>query len=249
MKKLSAIAIISAALPASGLAADDWQFALSPYGWLSGVKGDTATIPPLPEAPIDVSPREALEDVETSLMLIFEAKKGRHGLMTDLIYSDVQSDEDLVEELDLKLRATSKNTLLSLAYVYEILNDSGTVLDAFAGARYWDVETILKFSGGEGPLAGLRIDNTEDWIDPMLGIKGRTPLGDSRFYFTGWAGLGGFGVNSDLFYDLSLNLGYQWSDAIGTTLGYRLLDVDYDNDGFVYDIKQDGLALGLTWRF
>jgi hypothetical protein len=249
MRKLIALAALATTLPATAVAGNDWQFALTPYLWLAGVDGDTATIPPLPEVPIDISPSDAIEDTETGYMLIFEAKKGRHGLLVDFFYTDLRSDEDLVKELNLKLRATSKNTLLSLAYLYELYNDNGTTVDVSAGARYWDVETILKFSGGEGLLAGRSIDNAEDWIDPMVGVKGRTPLGDTGFYFAGWASLGGFGVNSDLFWDVSLNLGYQWNDAIGTTLGYRVLDVDYDDDGFIYDVEQYGFALGLTWRF
>jgi len=249
MRVFLAIAALAAALPATALAGEDWQFAITPYVWLAGVDGDTATLPPLPEAPIDISPSDAVDDTDVSYMVIFGAKKGRHGLLMDFIYTDLRSDEDLVKELGLKLRAISKNTLFSLAYVYEFYNQGETTLEVFGGARYWDVETTLKFSGGQGLLAGRRLDNDENWIDPMAGLKGRTPLGDSRFYLAGWAGLGGFGANSDLFWDVSLNLGYQWTDAIGSTLGYRVLDVDYDDDGFVYDVEQYGVALGLTWRF
>ncbi len=54
---------------------------------------------------------------------------------------------------------------------------------------------------------------------------------------------------ADHFYELSLNVGYQWSDAIGTALGYRMFDVDYEDDGFVYDVRQQGWQLGLTWAF
>lgn len=248
MKKLVAIATLAIALPVPALAADDWQFTLSPYMWLAGVEGNVAALPPLPEAPIDISPSDAIDDTEAAFMVRFGAKKGRHGLLMDFVYADLRSDEDLIKQLGLKLRATSKNTVLSLGYAYEIYSEDGLVLDAFAGARYWDVETIVRFSGGQGLLAGRRIDNKEDWIDPMVGLRGRTPLGDSSFYLAGWAALGGFDVNADLFYDISVNLGYQWTDAIDTSLGYRVFDVDYD-DGFIYDVEQYGFVLGLTWNF
>jgi hypothetical protein len=32
-------------------------------------------------------------------------------------------------------------------------------------------------------------------------------------------------------------------------LGYRYLDVDYEDGDFLYDVAQDGLVLGLSWRF
>ncbi len=249
MKRVLAAAAIAASLPTTALAGDDWKFALSPYLWFAGVDGDVATIPGLPKAPIDLSPSDALSDNEASYMAIFTGKKGRHGFLADVLYTDTRSDEELVKEFGLKMKSISKNTVVSLAYTYELYGEGNTVLDAFAGARYWDIDTTLKFSGGLGLLAGKRVNNAEDWVDPMVGLKGRTPLGDSRFYLASWAGLGGFGVNSDLFYDVSINLGYQWNEAIGTTVGYRLYDVDYDNDDFVYDVQQYGLSVGLTWNF
>jgi hypothetical protein len=27
------------------------------------------------------------------------------------------------------------------------------------------------------------------------------------------------------------------------------LDVDYEDDGFLYDVAQQGITLGLSWRF
>ncbi|MFV8817118.1 hypothetical protein [Haliea sp. E17] len=241
--------LVALAMPCSAQANDSWDFRLSPYIWFAGVDGDVATIPGLPDVPIDISPSDAFDDNEASYMLILTGQKGRHGFLMDFLYTDTQSDEDLVKQIDLKLKSISQNTLFSLAYYYEIYNRNGANLDTFIGARYWDVDTTLKFSGGLGQLAGQRIESQEDWIDPFVGMKGRTPLGDSRFYLTGWAGLGGFGVSSEMFYDASINLGYQWSDAIGTTVGYRIFDVDYDNSGFVYDVEQYGFILGLTWSF
>lgn len=249
MKKILVSLAAATLLPAAAVAGDNWTFGLSPYLWFAGLEGDVATIPPLPEAPIDVSASDALDDNEASYMVIFTGEKGRHGFLMDFLYTDTRSDEDLIKEFNLKMKSISKNTVYSLAYTYELYSEGDTVLDAFGGARYWDIDTTLKFSGGLGILAGKRVGNAEDWVDPMVGLKGRTPLGDSRFYMVGWAGLGGFGVGSDLFYDLSLNLGYQWSDSIGTTVGFRQFDVDYDDDGFVYDVEQYGFSVGLTWTF
>jgi hypothetical protein len=46
-----------------------------------------------------------------------------------------------------------------------------------------------------------------------------------------------------------MNLGYQCTKGFSTTLGYRYLDVDYENKDFMCDVAQDGLMLGLSWRF
>jgi hypothetical protein len=232
------------------LAEEDWSFRLSPYIWFAGLKGDVGTIPPLPSAPIDISASEALDDTEASLMIILGAKKGRHGFYTDLIYTDVQSKEELVPQpIGLDMKSTTKSTIFTLAYQYEVYNHEQAVVDLLAGARYWAIDSELKFGGGLGVLAGKKISNDESWFDPALGIKGRAPLGSSKFYVEGGAGLGGFGVGSDLYYEISANVGYQWNKSIGTAIGYRMFDVDYEDDGYVYDVKQQGWQIGLTWAF
>ena len=234
----------------SGLADDSWNFRLSPYIWFAGLKGDVGTIPPLPSAPVDISASDALNDTEASFMILLDGKKGRHGFFTDLLYSDVQSDEELVPPpIGLNMKSTTKTTIFTLAYQYEIYKQEQTVVDFLAGARYWAIDSELRFRDGLGVLAGRKISNDESWIDPILGFKARTPLGNSRFYVGGGASLGGFGVGSDLFYEISANVGYQWNKAIGTSLGYRMFDVDYEDDGYVYDVKQQGWQIGLTWSF
>ena len=72
--------------PALVFAEGDWNFKLSPYLWFAGVKGTVSTIPGAPSVPIEVSPSDALSDTEASLMLLFEAKKNRHGVLINLLY-------------------------------------------------------------------------------------------------------------------------------------------------------------------
>lgn len=235
----------------SGIVAaeENWQYQLSPYLWFAGSKGDVASISGAPKVSFELTPSDALEDNEVSFMLIFQAKKNGRGYFIDGQYTDTRSDFDLVPELGLKARNTSKNTLVSAAYVHELMNDNKRVVDAFAGLRYWNVESILEFKGGLGLLAGTKLKSTEDWFDPMVGIKGQSPFGDSNFFSTAWLAVGGFGVGSDLFYDTSINVGYQWNKSIDTTLGYRLYDVDYRDGDYLYDVKNSGLMLGLSWKF
>lgn len=246
----SAAALALLLVAGSALADEGWRFRLSPYMWLAGLKGDVATIPPLPTVPIDISASDALSDFEGGGMLLLDAKKGRHGFLLDALYTDVRSDTTLVPApINLDMRSISKTTIVTLAYQYEVYRQGQTVVDLIAGARYWHIDAELQFSGGLGVLAGRRIDNTESWVDPVLGVKGRLPFGESRFYFEGGAGIGGFGVGSEFAYEINANVGYQWTKSIGTTIGYRMFDVDYEKGGFLYDVRQEGLQLGLTWAF
>jgi hypothetical protein len=250
IRGLPLFALLLLVVPSTVLANDGWQYRLTPYLWFAGLKGSVATIPGSPAAPIEVSPNEAIGDTEASLMLLFDAKHGRHGVFSDLVYSDVRSDAELLPApIGLTLHSISKTTIFSLAYQYEIFNQGRAVVDVMLGARYWNIDTELHFGQGVGLLAGRKLAHDESWIDPAIGIKGRMPLGNSSFYVDGGAGLGGFGVGSDLFYDINGAIGYQWNKAIGTALGYRMFDVDYGDDGFVYNARQQGWQLGLTWAF
>ena len=233
----------------------DWEFRLTPYAWFPGFEGDVATIPGTPSAPIKLSPNEVLSDAELAVTLLFEAKKGRNGLFVDASYSDLRSNDTLHQFrdgtglADLELESITKTTLFTATYLRELYKKEQTVLDVFVGARYWRIDSTLNFSGGLGYLAAQDISNVESWVDPLIGIKGRTLFGKTRFYAAGGAVIGGFGVGSDLFYDLTANIGYQWNDAIGTTVGYRLYDLDYETDDFLYDVTQHGWIIGLTWAF
>ncbi len=237
-------------IPVTVRADEGWDYRLTPYLWFAGLKGDVATIPGAPTAPIDISPSQALEDTEAGVMLMFDAKRGRHGVFADFLYTDVQSDEELLPPpISLMLRSVTKTTIFSLAYQYEIFNQNQTVIDLLLGARYWDIDSDLRFGGGAGLLAGRNVTHDESWIDPLIGAKGRMQLGSSKFYIDGGAGLGGFGIGSDLFYELYGGIGYQLTNAIGTSIGYRMFDVDYEDSGFVYDARQQGWQLGLSWAF
>lgn len=242
---LLALACVSPAAQAD----DKWAFELSPYAWFAGAKGDVSTIPGSPVVPINISAKDAFDDTEASFMLAGEAMKGRHGVIFDYIYTDMQSDISLVDAIDLKLRSISRNTVYSAAYAYRIQGGEGSAVDVFAGVRYWDIETILKFKGGLGALAGKRVDSKEDWTDPLAGIKARVALGGTRAYLAGWMALGGFDAGSDAFYDACAYLGYQWTPAFSTNLGYRVYKVDYEDGDFLYDVKNDGWIAGLSFRF
>ena len=182
-------------------------------------------------------------------MTLFEAKKHGRGVFVDFFYSDVQSNTDLVPAINLLLKSTSKTTMITAAYLQEFRNENHTVAEWFAGARYWEIDTDLEFGGGLGVLAGRKVSHSESWVDPVLGIKGRTPLGESNWYLSGGAAIGGFGVGADSLIDISVNLGYQFNKTIGASVGYRFYDLDYEDDGFTYDVKQDGLTAALAFAF
>lgn len=83
---------------------------------------------------------------------------------------------------------------------------------------------------------------SEQWVDPYLGIGGRYNL-TKAFYLTGKVDVGGFSVGSDISVQASAALGCQITRSIYSELGYRYLYVDYDNNGFIYNVSTQGIQL------
>lgn len=216
-------------------AGDKWQFQLAPYAWLSGQKGRIATQPGLPPSDIDLDFYDDISDgINGAIFLVGEARKGRYGVVADIAYTDIEFDDPTPGPFYSNLNSRTKTWIISAAGFYRIVQKDHGFLDLMAGFRYWSVDASLDF--GAGILPGVESSNKEDWVDPLIGLKGLIPLGKSRFFLSGSLVAGGFKVGSNFMWDMMANLGYQWTDGFSTTIGYRYMEVDYEEDDFLCDM-------------
>jgi hypothetical protein len=116
--------------------------------------------------------------------------------------------------------------------------------ESIVGVRYIDLSVDIRLFG---PLA-LQASGSEDWWDPFIGANIRAPLGE-KWSFRGRADIGGFGVGSDLAWQLEALFEWRMSARASLQLGYRAIDIDYEKDGFVYDVLIQGPQAGVTFRF
>jgi hypothetical protein len=93
-----------------------------------------------------------------------------------------------------------------------------------------------------------RFARSDDWFDPYVGVRGQYQL-NGKYYVLGRADIGGFGVGSDLSWQASAGFGCHLSERLYTEVVYRALSMDYDKDGFVYDMVTHGpeISLGLAF--
>ena len=225
-----------------------WQFQLAPYAWLAGQNGTVATLPGLPPADIDIDFWDDISDnINGALFLVGEARKDKFGVFVDVAYVDIESDNATPGPYFSSVVSTTESWIVTAAGFYRLVEQPAAFIDLIAGIRYWSVDSSLALR--PGILPGREISNTEDWVDPIVGLKGFSSLGESKFFISGGLAIGGFGVGSDFMWDIIASLGYQWTDTFSSTFGYRYLDVDYEDNGFLYDVAQDGPLLGLSWRF
>lgn len=251
------IACFGLALPATAASNDNesWQFDLTPYLWLAGMKGDTQ-IRNGPVASLDVSPSEVLDMLDFGLMGSIEARHGRWGIFTDLVYAKLSDSGSIAKvrgkngiRVDADADAEVKTTTVQLALTYRAV-DGETPIDLFFGGRYnkQDIDTNLNLTalGAINVTANPQYDHS--WWDPYVGVRVSKSL-TGKLKVTAYGDIGGFGVGADTTWQAMLGGSYQFTDSIAATFGYRVLDTDYDNDGFKYDIKLDGIYLGANFRF
>ncbi len=93
-----------------------------------------------------------------------------------------------------------------------------------------------------------RISRSDDWVDPYVGLRGRYNL-TPKVYLNGRADIGGFGVGSDLTWQASGGLGWQFATNKYLELNYRALSMDYEDNGFSYDMVTRGAELVVGVNF
>lgn len=225
---------------------NDWTFMAAPYLWASGLSGETGMFGTPPQD-IDISFGDVLHHLDFGFMGVGEARNGRISLGIDVVYASLSADIDTpIGFLATSIDARTKTFIGTAVVGYDVIEDDASTLDVVAGARLWSVDNEFVFSGGV--LGGTSLGDGDTWVDPVVGIKFQTDVG-SGFFVAGWGLIGGFGASSDLLWDLMGGLGYHFNDSASLFAGYRVVDVDFESGGFVYDVNQHGPILGGAIRF
>jgi hypothetical protein len=230
----------------SATTAGGWSFGLTPYIWFASLKGDVGAISGLPPASVDADFGDIIENTDIALMLAAEARLGRFGIVTDLSYLALSADGATPGPLFGGAEVDTSTFFATVAGFYQVVAHERVSLDALAGARIWYVDTEIDLSAGLLPARNVQDD--EVWADPVVGLRWSAQLGRG-FFLAGYADVGGFGVASDSTWQLLGTLGYRFNDWFSARAGYRHLDVDYDHDGFVWDVELSGPIVGATFRF
>lgn len=119
-------------------------------------------------------------------------------------------------------------------------------LEGYVGARAWWVDLEVDAVGTA--LPGARIDNSKSWVDPIVGLRGDLAFG-GRWFAVLEADVGGFGVGSDLTWHVMAALGFKFNDHVAVELGWKHLDVDYEDGDYVFDVALSGPFLAFTFTF
>jgi hypothetical protein len=185
-------------------------------------------------ADTDVSFSDILENLEMGFMGRARASRDVWSFGTDIIYMGLGADSDRPDvDIDVDQLAFELNAGYQLAPNFV----------ALAGVRYNELKVKLDFQG-----IGRVSSGSVDWWDPIVGGIYTLPIND-RWDFQAHGDVGGFGVGSDLAWQIELLFHWNFSPRTSVMMGYRWVDTDYDDDGFKYDVLSQGPQLGATLHF
>jgi hypothetical protein len=242
---------------------EPWRWTGSVNGWLPGIDGETSFRGSSGPA-IEVSPKQVLDALQFTLQGSLEARKGRWGIWSDVVYAnfgatkkatrdftvgDVGLPAGVTADLDLDVASWFWTT----AGVYNLSSSPDSSIDLLAGARLLDMDQTLdwRFNGtlGEGsfpPREGSSRAVTSNW-DGIVGVKGRASLSADRKWFLPYYLDVGAG-ESKLTWMAIAGVGYQFGWG-ALTATWRHLDYDMKSGSAVHSLTFSGAAIGATFQW
>ena len=219
-----------------------WRFAVTPYLWFAGLKGDVG-IGPLVSS-VDLSPGDILDHLQFAASLYGEVRRQWFVGGIDALYVSVGDAKAIVFRGDTgSFNISNRQTILQPFVGYSVGNATWT-LDVLAGARYWHSKDQLRVDRPNGQSRDFT--TTVDWWDALGGLR-LTGSIVPRLRFTAGGDAGGGGAKSD--WQIHGDVGYDVSRVWTVGLSYRFLSVDYSKTNFVQDVDMKGFVLAGTYHF
>jgi len=233
--------------PSDSKPTSTWQFAVTPYLWLSGLWGDVGVTQAIPPEHVSLTPFEVLNHLGFGLMGAAEARHGPFVIASDNLYvSEAFSTHIGIRDPDfLRAHLKSKVFISTNVVGYRAIDKNGTSLDVLAGARLDNVDTGVQLSG---PRRDFSADRSEFWADPIVGLELRGPI-SGKWSYSAYGDVGGFGAGSKVTGQLFAAAHYSLSSQWDAFAGWRYLYTDYSHNGFVFKTTMTGPLLGATFHF
>jgi hypothetical protein len=216
-------------------ASESWDFELTPYLWAAGLDGDTAADGTGSEIDTDYS-FFSLDNLDFALGTAFEARKGRWGMLYDLMYVEFSDAFNRAPNSEVEVSGGVLDTVASLAA------QNGRPLELLFGLRYVALKATVDIA--PVPAASAR----ESWLDPLVGLRFTHAFND-RWSVALRGDIGGFGVSSDFVTNVSAIFGWRVGENVTLRGGYRLLQMDFDGDSLLLDATLQGYVIGASWEF
>jgi hypothetical protein len=242
---IGAVVLTMCALPDSANAAeDDWDIHVGLPLWAYGIKGTLGIDDNDVERDEDFI--DILDDLDFAAGLNLEFRKSRWLFFANSAYAKTSTEGEpggLLSGLVSEVEVTQKEFDSDFGLGYDVLPGGNFSLEPFVGGRVTYVEAELEVDSPGEPS----FSRSTAWADPIFG--GIATFRFGPFALFAEADIGGFGVSSDLTWQVhggvELNI-LRWPYL---RLSYRHQETEFENGSFTFDIQKSGPQLELGLRF
>jgi opacity protein-like surface antigen len=256
-----------------------WEIRIGLPGWLAGLDGDSGVKGV--ETASDVTFGQLFKHLtHIPIALSINARYGRWEFWVDGQYIEVGTSATLPGLLFTDANVHVKNALAEGFIGYRLINCDNANLTLFAGARWTYLEGDLSIvDNGDARLVRLRellgirnrldFSDSIDWVDPVVGMRGRLRIWKATKIFAE-GDVGGFNANADTAYALrregrtierqsidSTDWSYQLAGGLEFQLtrwlwlqtGWRYMKYDFKKNGFTDTNALNGPFIQLGVNF
>ena len=225
--------------------ADRWEVTVAPYLWASSMKVDIST-PQGENVQVDESFTKILSAIKFVFMGALDARKGRFVTVQDLIFLHTGSDTKGSIGPGLVKADTDLRTIVFTSVAgYRVVDKGPMFVDLMAGARLTSMRAELDLTG---PLRSAERENSKTKIGPVIAGRVRVPFNE-KWGAALYGDIGGFGITSDISWELIGTLQYDISSHWRLGAGWRHFVAKQDKSDFDVDLKLTGPFLTAAYRF
>jgi hypothetical protein len=241
----------------------NWALQVTPYIWAAGLDGHISPFRRGPTIGVEKPFSDVLDDLNFGGFLNIWGRRDRFVFSGDIMYVDT-SDGNSAGPLpafaipgvgvippggNIAAKVDTKQFTATVMGGYRVIDTQQFTLDALGGARVWHISNDVTLAGSLEGLSGTAsYGESFGWVDPLVGLRAFLPVTE-KLSLQGQSDIGGFGAGSDLTWSAMATVNYVFSERLSASMGYKVLDADYDDDGHVYDTRLSGPVLGMTLRF
>lgn len=253
--KFKTLLFLILVLPQLNLFAQDeaknkkWEFLIEPYLMFPNMNGESG-IRELPSINVDASSSDIFSNLDFGAMLYLEARSDKWVLGSDFVYMKLSQDVNpttLINSGEIEV----SQLIWEVSGLYRIR----PFLDVGLGLRFNNITMaadIRRNAIGGGSVELVSAENSEFWVDPVIIARLSETINDT-WQFQLRTDIGGFGIGSDLTWQIQGGVGYRFSKLFQTTIGYRIIGMNYEKgsgaERFRYDVNTSGPMLKLGFNF
>lgn len=233
----------------------NWALQITPYMWAAGLGGSISPFRRAPTIGVEKSFSDVLEDLNFGGFVNIWGRYDRFVFSGDVMYVNTTDSHASgpLPPLPVPIPpgtvvngdVDTEQFMATLQGGYRVVDTRDFTLDALGGVRFWHISNDVTVSA-----LGLSRSYGESfgWADPVVGARAFLRLTE-KLSLQAQADIGGFGAGSDFTWSALATVNYVFTEHLSVSAGYKVLDVDYDRGGHVYDTQLSGPVLGMTYRF